>query len=63
MITIYEVDGKTITSDYNDSYTRIFDSLWTLPHPNPALAIRFQYGRLPRPAGIRKLLPLFYKSR
>ena len=36
-----EVDGKTITSSTTIPTPVFFDSLWTLPHPNPALADSF----------------------
>ncbi len=46
-----EIDGKTITSSTTIPTPVFFDSLWTLPHPNPALADSFfqLYGRLQDP--------------
>ena len=59
-----EVDGKKITSTTTIPEPVYFDSLWLLPHPNPALADSFfqVYGRLQDPPAPGNFYRYFTKA-
>lgn len=59
-----EVDGKVITATTTIPTPVFFDSLWTLPHPNPILADSFfqLYGQLHDPPTEKNYYRYFTKS-